>query len=998
MAKLTLRNEKEVEKNLLFPLFRDTLGYPEESLEWGKRVPITFGRETRIKEADLVASHGQRPVVTVEAKSPTETVQSGISQVDSYAFRLETPFSVVTNGKHFVLRGYYAGNSRINVIDSSVSDLSRGRWSRVASLISFKNILSSIQPANTVATPDEGKIKDFRRFFRKLHNVIRDRDKLDPGAAFDELSKLLFLKAAEDELQASGANRPSLTPDIVAEFERTGRGPEMVNQWFRSAVCELFPSVFDEHIRINLTTGTLRDVLLMMQPFHIRNGDVDIKGRAFEEFLPSQLRGKGLGQFFTPRPIVNFMAEMAGISLHDTVVDFSCGSGGFLIKAFELMKRRAEQLPVGILKRLGTTKDKLLEDIKSHQIYGIDAEPRAARTAKMNMLMWGDGKRVVRGNGLATTDFSGQPYEPAEYDPEVIGSGCSLILANPPFGSNEKDTAILDRYVLGAKLRAKTTEKTEILFLEKGLKLLHPEGRMLIVIPQGLLSGSRYRPVRDFLNSQAEIRAIVSLPTHTFVQSGVPTVNTCVLYVQKFAQAKADLFELKSEGLGAIEIREILRSDPDFDYPIFMGTTEFIGYEPGGRLIVRHDEETDLSLLVKDFENESVLSHPDVEVFEFANRHYGEKGYRRKDQVIRGTQRGLKTSFTVKLSETDDRLDPPYYLFRYQAGDLVEALTPLGDSITKARGLFTPTTDDELDAEYAVLSVSNDGRVSLNESRTGEELMNPTEKGKGKKKAAAKPKSAAKKRFQVVRHNDIVYNPMRVNIGSIGVVAEEFDGGLVSPDYVVFRSEGYDPEFLVNLLRSPFYKMYIDVVTTGSIRDRLYLSDLKKIRVPGIPEGKQDAICEWARQVDGSATQMLRAIKAERDAVNQHLHEFVKTPDAVPGTSTGIRRFADLAAQWKRESRLISNVTKKSLHPAYQQIIGMGDAAVPLILRDMETNGPDDWFWALTSITGANPITDAISGNIPAMTEAWLQWARQAGYLTDSLQKTKRRSRTSSTT
>ena len=70
--------------------------------------------------------------------------------------------------------------------------------------------------------------------------------------------------------------------------------------------------------------------------FKIKDSMEDVKGRAFEEFLPSQLRGKGLGQYFTPRPIVDFMIELADISLKDKVLDFASGSGGFLIKAFEI--------------------------------------------------------------------------------------------------------------------------------------------------------------------------------------------------------------------------------------------------------------------------------------------------------------------------------------------------------------------------------------------------------------------------------------------------------------------------------------------------------------------------------------------------------------------------------------------------------------------------------------------------------------------------------------
>jgi hypothetical protein len=100
-------------------------------------------------------------------------------------------------------------------------------------------------------------------------------------------------------------------------------------------------------------------------------------------------------------------------------------------------------------------------------------------------------------------------------------------------------------------------------------------------------------------------------------------------------------------------------------------------------------------------------------------------------------------------------------------------------------------------------------------------------------------------------------------------------------------------------------------------------------------------------------------------------------------------RFSALAVQWKSETKFISNATTKSMHVAYQKIIGMGRAAVPLMLRDLIENGPADWFWALHVITDANPIDATIAGNMPAMTEAWISWGKQAGYLQDSLPKTK---------
>src|SRR5947209_8758131 len=94
-------------------------------------------------------------------------------------------------------------------------------------------------------------------------------------------------------------------------------------------------------------------------------------------------------------------------------------------------------------------------------------------------------------------------------------------------------------------------------------------------------------------------------------------------------------------------------------------------------------------------------------------------------------------------------------------------------------------------------------------------------------------------------------------------------------------------------------------------------------------------------------------------------------------------RFEKLAAAWKSETELVSKVTKRIMHPAYQKIIGMGEPAIPYILTDLCENGPDDWFWALTAISDKNPITKEMAGNMAAMTEAWLQWGKKNGYLKD---------------
>jgi len=99
-----------------------------------------------------------------------------------------------------------------------------------------------------------------------------------------------------------------------------------------------------------------------------------------------------------------------------------------------------------------------------------------------------------------------------------------------------------------------------------------------------------------------------------------------------------------------------------------------------------------------------------------------------------------------------------------------------------------------------------------------------------------------------------------------------------------------------------------------------------------------------------------------------------------PGTREPATRFRALARQWKNETRYASHFNQMFLIPSYQQIIGLGPSAIPLILRELE-NEPGHWFWALAALTGENPAGQGAVGNVEAMRQAWLQWGRERGYL-----------------
>jgi len=91
-------------------------------------------------------------------------------------------------------------------------------------------------------------------------------------------------------------------------------------------------------------------------------------------------------------------------------------------------------------------------------------------------------------------------------------------------------------------------------------------------------------------------------------------------------------------------------------------------------------------------------------------------------------------------------------------------------------------------------------------------------------------------------------------------------------------------------------------------------------------------------------------------------------------------RFTLLAAEWKDRSRYLSNTAQIAMLKPYQQIIGMGKPAVPLILKELERE-PDQWFWALEAITGENPVPKEAAGKVQQMAQSWIDWGKAKGLL-----------------
>ncbi len=539
---------------------------------------------------DKLANPQKSPIIVVECKAESVTIhEADYFQGYNYASWAGADFFVTTNLKETRIFKVIKGElpKRLEEI-ADIPDATKANNQK-----EIDKLLSQTK----AFTRDE-----FSRLLFKCHNIIRNNDKLSPEAAFDEISKILFIKI-RFERDNTGNQIFSLNTfkKDKESYERyKPQGGEEFYQFLFTQTKQQFAAdhLFDDNAKIEIRENSFEQIVKELEIYNLSTTSDDVKGIAFEKFLGKTFRGE-LGQFFTPRTIVDFMVSILDPQEGEFVCDPCCGSGGFLIKTFEYVREHIEhdvekQKETIKQKYYGDDFDSLSEDKKQKIenkvsdafaklneelninndkgrlrtlsfdcIYGTDANPRMARTAKMNMIMHGDGHGGVHHHdGLLNVNG-------------IFDNRFDVILTNPPFGSRvEKDLKITDadKFTDEKKIEEyckrfgkENYEKamrqitdnigkpllslykidsglTEVLFIERCLNLLKPGGRMGIVLPEGVLNNSNLQKVREFVEGKAKILLIVSIPQDVFIASGA-TVKPSLLFFKKFTQEEAAKYE-----------------------------------------------------------------------------------------------------------------------------------------------------------------------------------------------------------------------------------------------------------------------------------------------------------------------------------------------------------------------------------------------------------------------------------------------------------------------
>ena len=263
------------------------------------------------------------PLIVVECKADNITIKpADYAQGEAYALHCNAPFFVTHNNRE--TRYWRTRKERMpghceeieNVPHADASD---------------KEIQELIDKLKTF------KEDEFADLLHSCHNVIRNREHLDPAAAFDEIAKVLFVKVwVERELRRKRQRKNLFTVDWLDS--QIGENPlqELFRQ-MKDAYSE--DRIFDQRERLNLKLATGREIVRLLERYNLSDTSEDVKGIAFERFLGKTFRGE-IGQFFTPRTIVEFMVRMVEPKEGDIVCDPASGSGGFLIRFFDIVRQQ----------------------------------------------------------------------------------------------------------------------------------------------------------------------------------------------------------------------------------------------------------------------------------------------------------------------------------------------------------------------------------------------------------------------------------------------------------------------------------------------------------------------------------------------------------------------------------------------------------------------------------------------------------------------------------
>jgi len=574
---------EEVIRQLYALKLMNHYGYPKERIRFEH--PVQFGREK--KSADIVVFDKDRPTVEyiiVEVKKPK--LKDGKDQLRSYCNATGAPIGVWTNGAqiaHYNRKdpNFFEDITDIPKADQTLEDILKERFTWKDLIIKDALLNDRITLKTKIEDMEDEVLANagvdvfeevFKLIFTKLYDETKSRDDkiiidrfIKKNLKQDEISDFEKLKAILKDFDDSDFR--------ILEFRNTGQTDAQLKEKIQRLFDEAkrkWPGVFPLESRIDLSPSHLSICVSSLQDVKLFNSNLQVIDEAFEYLVSKSSKGEK-GQYFTPRHVIDMCVKMLNPKRGEYMIDTAAGSCGFPVHTiFHLTGHLFENTAIS-----EEEKDDVL------RVFGIDFDEKVVRVARALNLIAGDGETNVL--HLNTLDYD--RWKEKLNDREwwsTYGAGFKrlenlradsnsykeflfdVLMANPPFAGDIKESSIIHKYELGFNEKKKPKSKVgrDILFIERNIDFLKPGGRMAIVLPQGRFNNPSDRYIREYIANKARILAVVSLHVNTFKPH--TGTKTSVLFLQKW------------------DDRLCPRKD---DYPIFFAVSEKPGKDNSGEYV-----------------------------------------------------------------------------------------------------------------------------------------------------------------------------------------------------------------------------------------------------------------------------------------------------------------------------------------------------------------------------------------------------------------------------
>lgn len=551
---MTIRTETEtVVKRILPYLYRR--GYTNDDLDFETPVKTTARYSAGFVDI-LVTCGATKPQFLVEAKRISKKLSvKDRDQAITYAKALGILFAVVTNG--IEMRCFNTQNGKPITWSGKLIDKmpTKDQLGHVLQILKADHNTTDIVLSEETSLPYRPglALRQLNSLFARIHNSIRKIEK-DEEHAFADFSKLLFLKLLEEKADTNSSFNLPYSYRFHELAAKSAREADQVKDAIQRMQDEIVKSTIYGDVLAGpiylKNAKTFKTIVGELSAVSFSDSGHDSKGAAFEYFVRATLKGKKLGQYFTPRSLVKVMAHLVGrekIVNHlmggnaPKVLDPACGTGGFLVY---LMQDGLQQIDEKSQNRTinQSTHARLAETLIKKTFYGSDANTGVAGAAKMNMIIAGDGHTNIRDeDSLAVNSTNWSSKEMT----------CDFIFTNPPFGTSESES--LEEADL-AEYPVRST-KGQHLFLQKMILSTKLGGEICTVIDEGVLNTESARDLRKWISQQCKLLAIVRLKEETFKPNKI-NVKSSVLYMQKLE--KPDLDDELDYKVSFVDLRDHL--------------------------------------------------------------------------------------------------------------------------------------------------------------------------------------------------------------------------------------------------------------------------------------------------------------------------------------------------------------------------------------------------------------------------------------------------------